>query len=182
VRTAGPNDDTRAYVVMPAFETFERYARRVEEEMSSSSRQKSTDPKTKKCPSCRTECALGASVCDCCSFEFPKAPQRFKSCTHCGALNPVTAVSCQSCGKAFASGFVLTLDEALRTGAIVRGLDIDEQAVQESEAMATAVRQMVLQSGDARLVRVLSTLPEESWARLRDILAAGHGSTSQTAH
>ncbi len=182
VRTAGPSDDTRAYVVMPAFDTFERYARRVEEEMSPSSREKSTQPKTKKCPSCHTECALGASICDCCGFEFPKAPQRFKPCTHCGALNPVTAVSCQSCGKAFASGFVLTLDEALRTGAIVRGLDIDEQEVQDSEVMATAVRQMVLKSGDARLVRVLRTLPEESWVRLRDILAAGHDSASQTAH
>ena len=29
VRTAGPADDTRAYVVMPSFETFEGYARRV---------------------------------------------------------------------------------------------------------------------------------------------------------
>jgi superfamily II DNA or RNA helicase len=34
VRTCGPDDDTRAYVVMPSFETFETYARRVEEEMS----------------------------------------------------------------------------------------------------------------------------------------------------
>jgi hypothetical protein len=74
------------------------------------------------------------------------------------------------------------LDEALRTGAIVRGLDIDEQAVQQSEAMATAVRQMVLKSGDARLVRVLSTLPEESWSRLRDILAAGQGTAEQVTH
>ena len=72
---------------------------------------------------------------------------------------------------------MLTLDEALRTGAIVRGLDIDENEVQVSEAMAAAVRQMVLKSGDARLVRVLSALPEESWARLQAILAAGHGST-----
>ena len=182
VRTAGPKDDTRAYVVMPALDTFERYARRVEEEMPHSSRDKSSQPKTKKCPSCHTECALGAATCDCCDFEFPRAPQRFKSCTHCGALNPVTSGSCQKCGQTFASGFVLTLDEALRTGAIVRGLDIDEQAVQESEAMATAVRQMVLKTGDARLVRVLSTLPEESWSRLRDILAAGHGVSERTTH
>jgi superfamily II DNA or RNA helicase len=181
VRTAGPNDDTRAYVVMPAFDTFERYARRVEEEMSPSSREKSKQPRTKKCPSCHTECPLGASTCGCCGFTFPKAPQRFKTCTDCGALNPITAMNCQACGQAFASGFVLTLDEALRTGAIVRGLDIDEQQVQDSEAIATAVRQMVLKSGDARLVRVLSTLPEESWTRLRDILAAGGGTLSPIA-
>jgi RNA polymerase subunit RPABC4/transcription elongation factor Spt4 len=182
VRTAGPRDDTRAYVVMPAFETFERYARSVEEEMSPSSCEKTSQPKTKKCPSCHTECLLGAASCECCGFEFPKAPQRFKTCAECGALNPANAENCQSCGKAFASGFVLTLDEALRTGAIVRGLDIDEQAVRDSEAMATAVRKLVLKSGDARLVRVLSTLPEESWARLRDILAAGQSGTTPTTH
>src|SRR5262249_54126137 len=33
VRTIGPTDDTRAYVVMPSFEIFEAYARRVEAEM-----------------------------------------------------------------------------------------------------------------------------------------------------
>jgi Rad3-related DNA helicase len=38
VRTAGPDDDTRAYVVMPSLETFENYARRIEEEMSPAAR------------------------------------------------------------------------------------------------------------------------------------------------
>ena len=182
VRTAGPNDDTRAYVVMPAFDTFEHYARRVEEEMPHSTRGGSSQPRTKKCPQCHSESPLGAASCECCGFEFPRAAPRFKACVHCGALNPVTAGACQNCGQQFATGFVLTLDEALRTGAIVRGLDIDEQAVRQSEAMATAVRQMVLKSGDARLVRVLSTLPEESWSRLRDILAAGQGVTEHVTH
>ena len=182
VRTAGPSDDTRAYVVMPAFDTFEHYARRVEEEMPHSTRGGSSQPRTKKCPQCHSESPLGAASCECCGFEFPRAASRFKACVHCGALNSVTAGACQSCGQQFAAGFVLTLDEALRTGAIVRGLDIDEQAVQQSEAMATAVRQMVLKSGDARLVRVLSTLPEESWSRLRDILAAGQGTAEQVTH
>jgi len=182
VRTAGPSDDTRAYVVMPAFDTFEHYARRVEEEMPHSTRGGSSQPRTKKCPQCHSESPLGAASCECCGFEFPRAASRFKACVHCGALNSVTAGACQTCGQQFAAGFVLTLDEALRTGAIVRGLDIDEQAVQQSEAMATAVRQMVLKSGDARLVRVLSTLPEESWSRLRDILAAGQGTAEQVTH
>ena len=182
VRTAGPKDDTRAYVVMPAFETFERYARKVEEEMSPSTRERSTQPKTKKCPSCESECPLGASHCECCGYEFPRMATRFKTCSHCGGLNPTSATTCQKCGKPFTTGFVLTLDEALRTGAIVRGLDLDEDAVKESEAMAAAVRQMVLKSGDSRLVRVLSTLPEESWARLRDILAAGNSSHARTTH
>jgi hypothetical protein len=167
---------------MPAFETFERYARKVEEEMSPSTRERSTQPKTKKCPSCESECPLGASHCDCCGYEFPRMATRFKTCSHCGGLNPTSAATCQKCGKPFTTGFVLTLDEALRTGAIVRGLDLDEDAVKESEAMAAAVRQMVLKSGDSRLVRVLSTLPEESWARLRDILAAGNSAHARTTH
>jgi len=35
IRTAGPDDDTRAYVIMPSFDTFEAFARRIEEEMPS---------------------------------------------------------------------------------------------------------------------------------------------------
>jgi len=38
VRTAGPDDDTRAYVIMPSFETFDKYARRIEDEMSPAAR------------------------------------------------------------------------------------------------------------------------------------------------
>ena len=71
-----------------------------------------------------------------------------------------------------AQDFVLTLDEALRAGAIVRGMDLDESEVQAAESIAPVVRDRVLASGDQRLVRVLKTLPDESWARLRDILAS----------
>jgi hypothetical protein len=70
----------------------------------------------------------------------------------------------------FATGFTLTLDEALRTGAIVRGMDLDEDEVREAETIAPRIRQRVLQSGDQKLVRILKVLPDESWARLRDIL------------
>ena len=44
--------------------------------------------------------------------------------------------------------FILTLDEALRTGAIVRGMDLDESEVQEGERIAEIVRGRVLRSGD----------------------------------
>ena len=63
----------------------------------------------------------------------------------------------------------LTLDEALRTGAIVRGLDLDETEVRESEALASSIRTRILQSGDEKLVNIL-VHPDESWTRLRDIL------------
>lgn len=66
--------------------------------------------------------------------------------------------------------FVLSLDEALRTGAIVRGLDLDEAEVQEGENLAESVRQKILQSGDAKLIKLIQVLPEETWGRLKTIL------------
>ena len=169
VRTYGPDDDTRAYVVMPSFDTFERYARRVEEEMPASIRA-GQSIQAKRCPVCGGECALGATVCPSCGHEFPVAAPRVKPCPNCGALNPRDATVCQTCGAVFATGFTLTLDEALRTGAIVRGMDLDETEVRESENLAPYIRGRILQSGDEKLVRILKILPDESWARLRDIL------------
>lgn len=172
VRTAGPNDDTRAYVVMPSFETLETYARRIEDEMSPSARAGSDEPRTKRCPACEHECQLGVQTCPECGHGFPERTPRVKQCGGCNALNPVTAVKCHACGKSFTQSFLITLDEALRSGAIVRGMDIEEIDVRAAEQMAPAVRKLVLQSGDQRLVKVLQTLPDESWARLRNILVS----------
>ncbi len=171
VRTNGPDDDTRAYVVMPSFDVLEEFARRVEEEMSPAARHDQGPPKTKKCPICATEAPLGATVCEACQFEFPKAPARFKPCASCGALNPLSAKSCQQCGEDFGTDFTLTLDEALRTGAIVRGMDVEEQDVQEGEAMAATVRKLVVSGGDEKLLRIIKQLPEESWGRLKKIFS-----------
>ncbi len=171
VRTNGPDDDTRAYVIMPSFNTLEAYARRIEEEMSPHARQDSGPPKTKKCPICTSEAPLGAKTCDVCGHEFPTSPARFKPCAKCGGLNPMSATTCEHCGQKFGTDFVLTLDEALRTGAIVRGMDIDEQDVQEGEKMAESVRRLVVASGDEKLVKIIKQLPEESWARLRKLMS-----------
>ena len=170
VRTAGPDDDTRAYIVMPSFDVLEAFARRVEEEMSPNARKESGKPKTKKCPICATEAPLGAQFCEACGYEFPKAPPRFKPCGRCGGLNVLQAKTCQHCGAPFGTNFVLTLDEALRAGAIVRGMDIDEQEVQEGEALAGTIRTLVMGSGDEKLVKVIRQLPEESWARLKRLM------------
>ena len=173
VRTVGPDDDTRAYVVMPSFEIFEAYARRVEQEMSPSAKNIGVLPKTKRCPICRTECELKAQTCDICGHEFPSNGNRqFRPCPDCGALNPLSATSCHACGKSLGTSINLSLDEALRTGAIVRGMELDEDEVRMGEKIAQPVRQRVLRSGDETLVRVLKTLPDESFARLKDILTA----------
>lgn len=173
VRTAGPLDDTRAYVVMPSFETFEDYARRVEAEMPASTASQGGEggPRKKRCPACHEENGLGETTCHSCGHQFPAGGQsRLKSCTDCDALNPRSATSCEACGASFKANFVLTLDEALRTGAIVRGMDLEEEEVKLGEEMAAPVREKILSSGDDQLVRILRVLPEESFARLKDIL------------
>src|SRR5262249_24311675 len=97
VRTAGPWDDTRAYVVMPAFETFEKFARRIEEEMPGGVRA-DKEPQTRRCPCCSSECAFGVSECPTCGHEFPKPSMRCKNFSQCGSLNAVTATTSQACG------------------------------------------------------------------------------------
>ena len=172
VRTVGPTDDTRAYVVMPSFETFEEYARRVEDEMRANEDNDPESQRQKRCPVCQTENELSAAECSSCGHQFPHTSRpRFKTCPACSALNVNSAVSCHSCGASFQVGFVLTLDEALRAGAIIRGIDIEEDEVQLGEEMAAPVREKILRSGDEQLVRILRILPEESFARLKGILA-----------
>ena len=173
VRTLGHDDDTRAYVVMPCLDTLETYARRVEEEMPVPYRKEKEGPRSKKCPVCRCECDLGARECTHCGHEFPVVPPRMRGCPDCGALNPVTATTCQACGAGLAASFTISLDEALRDGAIVRGMDIDETDVRRAEEMAPEIRKRMLRSGDEKLVRLVKVLPEESFARLQQILAAG---------
>src|SRR5262249_49361343 len=139
VRTVGPWDDTRSYVVMPAFETFERFARRIEEEMPGAARIEK-EPQSRRRPACSSEYPVGASECPLCGFEFRLPPMRFKRCGSCGALNGLSANECQSCGVSLVSDFSLTLDEALRDGAIVRGMDIEEDDVRSAEETAPVVR------------------------------------------
>lgn len=172
VRTSGPNDDTRAYVVMPSFDVLEAFARRIEDEMSPSKRKAEEPPKTKICPDCTSEVPIKEKFCEVCGHEFPEkeGPERFKECRQCGGLNPLRAKSCEHCGSSFAAAFVLTLDEALRAGAIVRGMDVEEEEVREAEAIAAPVRKLVMASGDEKLVKVIKQLPEESWARLKRLL------------
>jgi hypothetical protein len=49
-------------------------------------------------------------------------------------------------------------------------MDLTEEEVRLGEEMAGPVRDRILASGDQQLVRILRSLPEESFARLRGIL------------
>ncbi len=178
VRSAGDNDDTRAYVVMPSFEIFEQYARRVEEEMSEEARKEKSPPTTKKCPSCTTEVPRGASECQVCGHEFPKAPPRFKTCQSCEGLNPIRANQCQHCGAKFGSEFVITLNEALRVGAIVRGVDVEEGEVRDGEEIAGDFRNFVMRTGDARMLKIAKMIPDELLGRFTNFIDAARKSKS----
>jgi superfamily II DNA or RNA helicase len=173
VRTMGHDDDTRAYVVMPSFETFENYARRVEDEMSPQARQEPTGENYKRCGECGHQCSLSTLDCPICDSAFPSAPERIKACSDCGSLNPSAAQACHECGASFNHDITITLEEALREGAIVRGMDIGEHEVREAEDLAPIVRNRILGSGDHRLIKIIQTLPDESWARLRSIFDTG---------
>ncbi len=166
VRTQGHDDDTHAYVVMPCSKTFEAYASRIELEMSPGKRKDPGNPVTRKCPACHTACDVNATECDCCGHVFAdRGGPQFKGCSNCDALNPVAATSCHACGTSFGSSFSLTLDEALRTGAIVRGMELDEAEVAAGEKIAGPIRRDVLNSGDSTLIRVIRQIPDESLAR-----------------
>jgi hypothetical protein len=85
VRTASYDDYSRAYVVMPAFKTFEKFAKRVEEEMSPANRIDPGPPKEKVCPQCGESHPLVALEC-LCGYEFPRRPEgkQVKKCLSCG--------------------------------------------------------------------------------------------------
>ena len=170
VRTNGPDDDTRAYIVMPSFDLLEAYARKIENEMSPSKRRDPGKSPTKKCPHCFTECDKAATICPVCQHEFPKKVVKTKECPECYSANALSAKKCVSCGHSFQAEFHLTLEEALRTGVITRGMDIGEEETREGEALAADVRAKILKSGDENLLRLLKTFPEETFGRLKAIL------------
>lgn len=170
VRSLGDDDYSRAYVVMPTHRILEEYARRVEREMSPSARIEAKPPATKTCPTCEAQNPKSAETCSECGHEFPPRPQSFKTCEECGALNLMGSDECQECGHSFRAEFEITLNEALRLGAIVRGMDIEEEEVRDGEANKAEILSGVLASGDDALIKVIKQLPEESWGRLKKIL------------
>jgi superfamily II DNA or RNA helicase len=170
VRTNGPNDDTFAHVVMPSFDILENYASKIEREMSSSKRRDPSVARTKKCPECQTECQSSATVCPVCDYAFPKRVPKTKECPECHVANRLHAKNCESCGHSFIAKFHLTLEEALRTGVIARGMDIGEEEAREGEELAADIRAKILKSGDENLLRLLKTFPEETFGRLKAIL------------
>lgn len=165
VRSLGDSDYSRAYVVMPSLEILEEYARRVEDEMSPQAKT-DTPPTTKICPVCETENPRNASHCSECDHEFPPKTTRYKNCSECDGLNVLSAAECQHCGAKFSADFEITLRDALRVGAIIRGMDLEEEDVAESEEMADDFRDFVLSSGDEFLIKIMRDVPIEAISKI----------------
>ena len=141
IRNDEPNDGTRAYVVMPSLELLETYARRVEREMPPGVKKEPPKPKTKICPRCNNVEPISATNCSECDYEFPTSPRPgLKVCNKCGTLNSWSATKCINCGTSFRPEFSLSLKEALRSGAIVRGMDINEEDVKIGEKIGPEMR------------------------------------------
>jgi len=64
----------------------------------------------------------------------------------------------------------ISLRDALRDGAIVRGTDLSEEEVQVGEKLAPEIRRDIARSGDHNLMVLISKLPDESHSRLISIL------------
>lgn len=170
VRTLGPDDYSRAYVVMPTLAILEEYARRVEREMALVGVASDEREQTKTCGTCGAENDRKAQTCNACEADFPVRKQRFKTCEACDQLNPMSAQKCQHCGVSFKTEYEITLNEALRMGAIVRGMDIEEDEVQDAEKNKKQILRDILASGDDAIIRLVKQLPEESYGRLKRIL------------
>jgi superfamily II DNA or RNA helicase len=165
-------DDSSAYVVMPAFDIFDQYARRVMEEMPG---EHLKPPKpTKKCPSCETENKRDAKTCisKSCDHEFPIAEPRYKKCKDedCGALNPIGAKSCQECGEEFGVEFDIALTEVFREGGITEGFDITEEDMQGAEKIADAFYDMAKVSNNPSILKLLKEKTPEALMKYYDEL------------
>ena len=93
-----------------------------------------------------------------------------KACNTCGALNPLSAKKCHDCGAGFGHQFEISLKDALRVGAIIRGMDLDEEEVREGEVIGNGIHEAVLKSGDDHLIKILGKLPVESYGRLAKMI------------
>lgn len=171
VRSIGPDDTTRAYVVMPAFRIFEEFARRIEDDMPPFAREREERQLTRKCPVCGADADICASECSDCGHEFPQRRMVFRSCEECGQHNPAHLEFCQHCGLPMIGRYEVSVSEALRDGVITRGIDIDEREVLQSEAEATLLRERLKLLGDDKVAHFISQIPKELLPAIRRLFS-----------
>lgn len=167
VRNAGPDDHSRAYVVMPALEQFDEFARRIEEDMPPAGLRDDVSRRDKRCMVCGARSAVSATDCVECGADFPARQVSFTTCS-CGAKNRITENHCLNCGEDLVGTYRITLASAARDGLIARGVDLSEQAACEAEAMAPAHRALLrrVEASNKALAKMLRTFPVEMLPQL----------------
>ena len=171
VRNLHLEDDSRAYVVMPAHKILEEYADLVENEMSPGKRKDEKKKRNRICPVCSAECTFSQKICEC-GHEFPEKEFSTKKCINdeCDIMNDRHAEECISCGTSFRKEFIVSLTSAERMGVIARGARISEENTRISELMYKGYRKDILESGNENMIRVLKIIPDEM---LLDFISVG---------
>ena len=170
VRTMGDNDFSRAYVIMPILHTLEKYAQRVEREMSPQANKIPPKSSSKTCPICDNACGISDKECLSCGHEFPEKREQFISCNSCKSLNLISNQNCHTCGSSLHTEFTIELREAYRDGAITRGMKLTEADIKASEAISPSLDKDVLSSGSDVLISMWSSLPQEAKASFLNIV------------
>jgi superfamily II DNA or RNA helicase len=165
VRNSGPNDSSRAYVVMPALQSFDTFARRIEEDLPSPGLKVRNTAAEKVCRACGGLNGLAEASCIHCEADFTPRQVCFRQC-QCGAFNRMGDVRCNNCGEDVTDRFAITLTAAARDGVISRGIDVPEDEVIKAEDLAPAYRAMIARAERENqvLARVLRTVPVELMA------------------
>ena len=87
-------------------------------------------------------------------------------CESCDGKGISQDDECDECGSKLKQEFIVELKNALRDGAIIRGMDLKEEEVKFGEAIGASLINDILSSGDDVLIKLLNKLPKESFARL----------------
>ena len=170
VRSAGPDDCSGAYVVMPSCVIFEDFARRIEDDMPAWIATAPGAPKIKACKHCGCPNPVDAGRCDGCGVEFSTREGRFVVCPGCKGLNPEAEAACQHCGTVLMPEYEITLNDAGRDGVIVRGIEVEEDEVRRAEQLAPGHLKRIGEIEDESLRRLLKTIPVELLPALERLL------------
>lgn len=173
VRNCGPNDHSRAYVIMPAIQKFDEFARRIENDMPTLAPADESKLRQKVCRECGAMNELGETCCHHCGTEFPGRRVQFVAC-ECSALNPSTQSECLTCGSDMMRPYKIKLHDAARDGIISRGIALPEEAVLRAEKQTEASRELVrrAEAENQLLAGVLRTFPLELVPELARLAAA----------
>lgn len=170
VRNLTEEDDSRAYVIMPAHKRFEKFACEVEQEMGAPVRKEPPQRLSRLCAACGSKSPRGLTACPVCDQEFSPPSRTFKTCDNCGGLNAATAQDCQSCCHPFRGAMQVTLNDAHRAGAIIRGVVHDEEEIRTGELHGPRIHSDILASQHPDLIKLAKGMPAEAWGRLLKIL------------